>query len=213
MSTIGILHIGTMGYTMADALIRGGHDVISACDGRSEVTRSRAVRVGTREVGTIEKMADEADAIISICLASIEGEMADWSEELQTMVTADGRYPRALRFPLVDKLVERNFKGIFVDANWVHPEHYEDWWKRTDALESYVECGIYGYPLTHEHGDLRRFLWLSGKDAGTIGNYFEDDPETSCAPIILPDGVRAREFKEDNADNPPSDWGQKWLSM
>jgi len=210
MSTIGILHIGTMGYTMADALIRGGHDVISACDGRSEATRSRAVDVGAREVGTIEQMATEADAIISICLASIEGEMADWDEELQTMVTADGRYPKALRFPIVDKLVERNFKGIFVDANWVHPEHYEDWWKRTDDLESYVECGIYGYPLTHEHGDLRRFLWLSGKDSSTIGGYFEDDPMVSCAPILLPDGITAREFKEDNWDNPPSDWGQKY---
>jgi hypothetical protein len=213
MSTIGILHIGTMGYTMADALIRGGHDVISACDGRSKVTRARAVDVGAREVGTIEQMATEADAIISICLASIEGEMADWDEELQTMVTADGRYPKALRFPIVDKLVERNFKGIFVDANWVHPEHYEDWWKRTGDLESYVECGIYGYPLTHEHGGLRRFLWLSGKDANTIGGYFTDDPMVSCAPILLPDGVTAREFKEDNWDNPPSDWGQKWSAV
>ena len=166
-------------------------------------------------MGTIEQMAAEADAILGVHLCSVEGEMADWSEELQTMVTADGSYPKAIRFPILDELVECNFKGIFVDANWIHPTQYEDWWKRTDDLESYVECGIYGYPVTHEYGNLKRFLWLSGKDASTIGGYFEDDPAGSCKPIILPDDVHARIFKEESADSntPPADWGQQWSTI
>jgi Predicted dinucleotide-binding enzymes len=215
MSTIGIIHIGTMGYTLGDALVRGGHDVISACDERSEETQARAKELGAREVGTIEQMAAEADAILGVHLCSVEGEMAEWSEELQTMVTADGSYPKAIRFPILDELVECNFKGIFVDANWIHPTQYEDWWKRTDDLESYVECGIYGYPVTHEYGNLKRFLWLSGEDASTIGGYFEDDPAGSCKPIILPDDVHARIFKEESADSntPPADWGQQWSTI
>ena len=215
MSTIGIIHIGTMGYTLGDALLRGGHDVISACDGRSEETRARAEELGTREVGSIEQMAAEADAILCVCLVTVEGEMADWDEDLQTMVTPEGHYPKALRFPIMEKLIELDFKGIFLDANWIHPTHYEDWWNCADRLESYVECGIYGYPITHELGKLRRFLWLSGKDASTIGGYFEDDPTESCRPIILPEGVHARVFKEEGHESktPPADWGQIWLAM
>ena len=212
MARIGVMHTGAMGTTIADALLRAGHDVLSATRDRSELTQARAALVGTREVGTWDRLFEEVDVIFSVAQYGgvIIGERAEWSEEDQMMMTEQGTYPKILSCPTVDAALEVNFEGIFVDCNWIHPSNYEDFRKQASLLNSYVECAIYGYPMSHEQGDWRRFLWLSGNDADVVADLFETDPLMSCKPIVLPDGTQAREFKEDAYENNymPEGWGE-----
>ena len=55
-----------MGTTIADALLRAGHDVLSATKSRSELTQERARLVGTREVETLDRVFEEADVVFSV---------------------------------------------------------------------------------------------------------------------------------------------------
>jgi len=213
MATIGILHTGSMGVTIADSLLRAGHDVLSATKDRSELTQERARIVGTREVETPDRVFEEADVVFSVSQFGgvIIGESAVWDEEKQTMVTEEGIYPRAESYPTMDAAIEVDFSGIYIDCNWVHPSNWEDFRENATLLNSYVECGIYGYPLSHEMGDLRRFMWLSGDDAESVSDLFLNDPLASIVPIVLPSGVQAREFKEESAkaDYMPEGWGER----
>jgi hypothetical protein len=212
MATVGIIHTGAMGTTIADALLRAGHDVLSATKSRSELTQERARLVGTREVETLDRVFEEADVVFSVSQFGgvIIGESAVWDEEKQTMVTEEGIYPRAIEFPTMDAAIEADFLGIYVDCNWVHPSNWEDFRETATLLNSYVEGAIYGYPMSHEMGHLRRFIWLSGDDALSVSDLFFNDPLSSLVPIVLPPGVQAREFKEESAKNDqmPEGWGE-----
>ena len=117
MARIGVMHTGAMGTTIADALLRAGHDVLSATRDRSELTQARAALVGTREVGTWDRLFEEVDVVFSVAQYGgvIIGERAEWSEEDQMMMTEQGTYPKILSCPTVDAALEFNFEGIFVD--------------------------------------------------------------------------------------------------
>ena len=212
MAKIGVLHTGAMGATIADALLRAGHDVLSATKDRSELTQSRATLVGPREVGTLDRVCEEADVVFAIAQFGgvIIGESATWDEESQTMLTEAGTYPKALSYPTIDAALEVDFQGIYVDCNWIHPSNWEGFRERTALLNAYVECAIYGYPMSHEQGDLRRFAWLSGDSAQVVADLFTDDELRSFSPIVLSPGVHAREFKEESHKNNymPEGWGE-----
>lgn len=213
MAVVGVLHTGAMGVTIADSLLRAGHDVLSATKDRSEMTQERARVVGTREVETLDRVYEEADVVFSISQYGgvLIGESAEWDEETKTMITAEGTYPKAEFYPTMDAAIAADFSGIYVDCNWVHPENWKDFRENATSLNSYVECGIYGYPMAHEMGDFKRIMWLSGDDSKSVGDLFSNDPLNSFIPVILPAGVQAREFKEESAENGimPERWGER----
>jgi 3-hydroxyisobutyrate dehydrogenase-like beta-hydroxyacid dehydrogenase len=66
LRTIGIHSPGDMGSTVAAVLARGGLRPIAALGGRSERTRALAAQAGVADVGTLEALVREADAILSI---------------------------------------------------------------------------------------------------------------------------------------------------
>jgi 3-hydroxyisobutyrate dehydrogenase-like beta-hydroxyacid dehydrogenase len=90
---VGLLHPGEMGAAVGDLLVRGGHEVLWASDGRSEATRSRAAAF--TDVGTIDEVAARAEAILSICPPHAAADVA---------------------------LAVGAFEGLYVDANAVSPQ-------------------------------------------------------------------------------------------
>jgi 3-hydroxyisobutyrate dehydrogenase-like beta-hydroxyacid dehydrogenase len=91
MPTVGLLHPGAMGATLARGI--AGAEVLWCPDGRSAATRRRAEAAGLRPC-TIDELLDAAGVVISICPPAAAEDLA-----------------RSLR----------GFGGTFVDANAVSP--------------------------------------------------------------------------------------------
>lgn len=66
IETVGIHSPGAMGHEVGRVLAGHGLRVIAALEGRSEGTRERAARAGIADVGTLARVAGEADVILSI---------------------------------------------------------------------------------------------------------------------------------------------------
>ncbi len=197
MAVVGIAHIGKMGFSIADALIRSGHEVLSACGGRSEETRARAEKIGTREVERLTSLFDESEFMFSIGSGMVHGEYAVWNEEAQDMLTPDGNLPKAVDFPMIRAAINADFQGIYVDCNWFHEQHWELLRTVSKELPSYVECAIYGWPVGDERdlsGTSGRIMWLSGDDEAPVGRLFKEDCGMNLQPLPL--GASALEHKE-----------------
>lgn len=69
-ATIGILHIGEMGYHWAQLLQEHGVEVLSCAAERSEATRQRSRNAGVRLLDRMEDLVREADLIVSIVVPS-----------------------------------------------------------------------------------------------------------------------------------------------
>jgi len=54
--TIGILHPGAMGISVAACALRSGHQVCYASEGRSDATRARASEHNLRDLGTVAEL-------------------------------------------------------------------------------------------------------------------------------------------------------------
>lgn len=65
-TTIGIMSPGNMGSGVGRFLAQNGYRVVTALDGRSELTRKRAADNGFEDVGTLDAVVAEADLILSI---------------------------------------------------------------------------------------------------------------------------------------------------
>jgi Domain of unknown function (DUF1932) len=91
MTTVGLLHPGAMGATLARGI--AGAELLWCPDGRSAATRRRAEAAGLRPCA-LDELLDAADVVISIC-------------------------PPAAAEGVAGSL--RGFTGTFVDANAVSP--------------------------------------------------------------------------------------------
>jgi ornithine cyclodeaminase/alanine dehydrogenase-like protein (mu-crystallin family) len=64
--TVAILSPGEMGHAIRRVLARRGLRVITSLDGRSERTAERASSAGIEDVGSLDRVVDEADTILSL---------------------------------------------------------------------------------------------------------------------------------------------------
>jgi 3-hydroxyisobutyrate dehydrogenase-like beta-hydroxyacid dehydrogenase len=79
--TVGIVSPGAMGSAMANALIRGGVQVLATVSGRSERTARLAERAGVELLPDLASVVREADAVLSIVPPeAAEAVVADISE-------------------------------------------------------------------------------------------------------------------------------------
>ena len=85
MTTIGILHPGEMGSSVAAAARAGGSRVIWASAGRGEATRRRAAADGLEDVDTLVRLARESEIILSVCPPASAPDVA---REVASAVTA-----------------------------------------------------------------------------------------------------------------------------
>ncbi|MFF4540875.1 DUF1932 domain-containing protein [Streptomyces aureus] len=96
MTTLGILHPGSMGAAVAAQAKHSGAEVLWCPAGRSASSKDRAKRYGLTPVHALSEMTERADIILSLCPPAA-------AEDVARNVTA------------------RSYTGIYVDGNAVSP--------------------------------------------------------------------------------------------
>ena len=151
--SLGILHPGEMGISLAAAAKNTGHEVYWASAGRSGKTRARAEDQDLTDAGMIEDLCRICPVVISVCPPHV-------AEEQAREVLACG------------------FKGTYVDANAISPQHTRHIGKlMSDTGVDFVDGGVIG-PPAWKPGTT--WLYLSGKGCGCIPPYFSAGPLQTC---------------------------------
>ncbi len=147
--TIGILHPGMMGISVAATIQNSGYTVIWASEGRSIQTRARADEHQLVDVKTLSALCQQAQVIVSVC-------------------------PPHASEALAESVIAESYQGIYIDANAIAPKKAQrigD--KLTSAGITCVDGGIIGGPAW-EAG--RTWLYLSGEQAERVLPYFASGP-------------------------------------
>ena len=147
--TLGILHPGEMGISLAASACNSGSEVLWASEGRSEKTRMRAGDHGLKDVLTLQTLCDESMVIISVCPPHAAEETAR-------------------------RVQDCKYQGIYVDANAISPQltlHISA--MMSDAGVDFVDGGVIG-PPAWKPGTT--WLYLSGSSADRIPEYFSAGP-------------------------------------
>jgi 3-hydroxyisobutyrate dehydrogenase-like beta-hydroxyacid dehydrogenase len=149
MTTIGILHPGQMGISVAASARNSGNTVLWASDGRSAQTAARAAQHGLEDARTLAEICRRAEIILSVCPPHA-------AEEVAQAVAAQG------------------FGGIFVDANAIAPQRTQTIAATlTRRGASFVDGGIIGGPAWKPG---TTWLYLSGPQAETVAACFAAGP-------------------------------------
>ena len=147
--TLGILHPGEMGISLAASACNSDHEVLWASEGRSEKTRTRAKDHGLKDVGNLQTLCEKSPVVVSVCPPHA-------AEETARRVLACG------------------YKGIYVDANAISPQHtLQIGTLMTEAGVDFVDGGVIG-PPAWKPGTT--WLYLSGVAADKIPQYFSAGP-------------------------------------
>ena len=141
--TVGLLHPGEMGASVGAVLVKQGHRVVWASAGRSARSRERAQKAGLEDAGSVDRLVQLSDVIISVCP------------------------PHAARD--VARSVA-GFDGVFVDANAVAPGTARELSEVVEAGGGkFVDGGIVG-PPPRAAGTTR--LYLSGSTTSGVLDLF-----------------------------------------
>ncbi|MFF7802062.1 NAD(P)-dependent oxidoreductase [Streptomyces olivaceus] len=96
MTTLGVLHPGSMGAAVAAQARRSGAEVLWCAAGRSASSKKRAERYGLTSVHALSEMVERSDIILSLC-------------------------PPAAAEDVARDVAACSYAGIYVDGNAVSP--------------------------------------------------------------------------------------------
>lgn len=148
-NSIGILHPGAMGISVAATMQNSGYDVYWAAHGRSPQSQARAVEHQLKDAGTLANLCGISDIIVSVCPPHA-------AEAVAAEVAAAG------------------FKGVFIDANAISPQKTQRICQAlNEAGITFVDGGIIGGPAWEPN---KTWLYLSGAEAETVLPYFAAGP-------------------------------------
>lgn len=143
--TIGILHPGEMGVSVAASARNSGQTVYWAAAGRSPETRARAQKHGLIEVETLAELCEVCTIIISVC-------------------------PPHAAEQVAQQVLAQPFGGVYVDANAISPQRAE---RMSTLMEGrgihFVDGGIIGGPAWQPG---TTWLYLSGEQAEGVAACF-----------------------------------------
>src|SRR5258708_39184284 len=95
--TIGILHPGAMGISIAASAVNNGHTVYWVSEGRSQASRARAEKHRLRDAETLAALCAQCDIILSVC-------------------------PPHAAEDAARQVITQNFKGLYLDASAIAPQ-------------------------------------------------------------------------------------------
>ena len=149
MNSIGILHPGEMGVSIAASAINSGRQVYWVSAGRSKQTRLRAEKHNLIELQSLGELCQTCRIIVSICPPHA-------AEEVARSVIREG------------------FERIYLDANAISPQRAR---KLQQLMEEnkieFIDGSIIGGPAW-KPGET--FLYLSGNKAEVIKDCFQNGP-------------------------------------
>lgn len=147
--SIGLLHPGDMGVSIAASAIRNGHHVYWASNGRSAQTRARAEEHQLIDVGSVEELCLMCPIILSVIPPSAAEDVAE-------------------------QVIAQNFKGTYADLNAISPQRAQRIGERLEVNGiKFVDGGIVGPPAWEPK---TTWLCLSGNEASTIAACFTNGP-------------------------------------
>lgn len=147
--TIGILHPGAMGISVAASALRSGHRVCYASEGRGDSTQARAAEQNLCDLGTLAGLCKTCTILISVC-------------------------PPHAAEDVASQVITQDFKGLYLDANAISPQKAGRIGQMLSAKGiSFVDGGIIGGPAWTP-GET--WLYLSGADAERIVKCFSAGP-------------------------------------
>jgi len=142
-TTVGVLHPGAMGVTVAaTCAASGAADVLWCPAGRSPESIDRAASAGLTGVDTLAELVERSDVIVSVC-------------------------PPDAALDVADAVATLEFSGVYVDANAIAPETARSVGERFDR---FVDGGIIGPPAVRP-GITR--LYLSGDEAESAASLWD----------------------------------------
>lgn len=143
--TVGILHPGAMGISIAASMIDSGYSVLWVSEGRSRESRQRAEEYKLVDAETLQNLCEKCQIIMSVCPPHAAEEVAE-------------------------AVIATRFSGTFVDANAISPQKALRIADKTQAANvEFVDGGIIGGPAWEPN---RTWLYLSGKYAPEIEKLF-----------------------------------------
>ncbi|WP_406508406.1 DUF1932 domain-containing protein [Streptomyces sp. NBC_00212] len=117
MTTLGILHPGSMGAAVAAQARRSGAEVLWCPVGRSASSKARAERYGLTPVPALSEMAERADIILSLCPpAAAEGVAQDVATYSYAGIYVDGNAVSPATMANISAIVQRS-GAIAVDGS------------------------------------------------------------------------------------------------
>lgn len=145
--SIGFLHPGAMGVSLAASAIASGHDALWVSAGRSDETRVRAEEHALIECASLGECVERCGVIVSIC-------------------------PPAAADDVADQVIGSGYKGIYVDANAISPMRARSIANRINGSGgSYVDGSVIGGPAWTKNDTV---LYLSGPGADSVAALFQD---------------------------------------
>lgn len=161
MTTLGILHPGSMGAAVAAQAKRTGTQVLWCPEGRSKASKERALWHGLTTALDLSEMSQRCDVILSLCPPAN-------AEEVAAAVAAE------------------SFSGVYVDGNAISPARMA----RISAImlptgAAVVDGSVIGSPPSESKTSR---LYLSGPEnaLAVVAMLFED---TAVEPRLLPGGI------------------------
>ena len=149
VQTVGILHPGQMGVSIAASVQNGGHTVYWASEGRSPETHERANKLGFQDIGSLADLVTHCPIIVSVC-------------------------PPAAAEKLADDVLSHGFTGLYIDANAIAPQRTIRIGKAmASAGATFVDGSIIGGPAWKPNST---WLHLSGSAAGQAQRIFAAGP-------------------------------------
>ena len=142
--TVGILHPGMMGISVAASFIEAGNEVLWASDDRSQESKNRAKSLnGFEDTGWLNGLVNRSKLIISVVP------------------------PHAAKDVAFD-VSSLGYRGIYIDANAISPDTAGQVAQEIESSgATYVDGGIIG-PPADKYGSTR--LYLSGDDAAYVAS-------------------------------------------
>ena len=168
--TIGLMSPGDMGHAVAGVLVEKGHRVITVLSGRSDLTKTRAERVGMEDVTDLKELVAESDFIFSIMPPE---RAAGFAADIAATIKANGE------------------STIFVECNAISPDTtlaIEAMIK--DAGVTMINVGIIGPPpghgpMTHFYASGAEFDCINFIDGEGIKFMPMDDDITKASAIKM----------------------------
>ena len=120
LKTVGIISAGDMGAGIGGVLGTNGLEVITALDGRSKLTQTRATEAGMRDVGNVDNLVQEAELVLSVLVPAQATNIAQATADAMGRTGAQPTYAECNA--IAPKTVERISEIIgatgatFIDA-------------------------------------------------------------------------------------------------
>jgi 3-hydroxyisobutyrate dehydrogenase-like beta-hydroxyacid dehydrogenase len=152
-TTLGILHPGAMGITVAASAQNSGCDVFWVSEGRRAQSIERANSEQLKDAGTLDELVRICEVIVCVCPPHA-------AEDVALKVAASG------------------FTGLYIDGNAISPERVAAAGRTiTGSGGSFVDGGIIGGPAIKPDST---WLYLSGPEAERAAACFSEGPLEPC---------------------------------